>query len=1056
MSVNIGMISGMESDLEKSKFSTEAGYGIKTGSSKSVKAQSAVAVDLGSSLFSDDVYAEGKKNKNDIVSQAQNTDASVRHNYMSLMANTLSPEDFAKGAEEGFDLSETDPEETVTIIDKIKAVLAQSGTEIIGYTDDLSPKQLEKMTGSRGLADKITASLHENDLPVTKSNAEDILRSLDQSGEVTELSEGALKYMTLNDLEPTIDNIYLAQHATNGQSQRNRGFIPLETGGYYAQKADAMDFESIKDQARKVIEESGLEPTKEIMDRAKWMVNQSIPLTTENIKKIDKLTQLELPLTEEKVIDAAVKEIANKKPVVLTEDDTKENIYKKAADIAESIKEITDADVEKVVKEGNTFNIKNLYEAHEKKETNANEIKAFLKTEKNIEIDNTNSSTKTDIGDNKEINLIEARMQLEEVRLKMTVSANIRLLNKGISIDTEPIKNLINEFDNELKNLGKIYFPNTADNEKGLEEASAKYLLYEETNLKISSFRSYPIGVIGKLSEEGKESLGEIIESGYSLKLKYEKAGSTYEAVGTAPRADLGDNIKKAFRNVTDILKDLGEAINEENKRVVRILGYNRMEVTKDNIEKIRTVDEKLMDVLEKLKPESVLSLIRKDKNPLNMTLDELSDNLSQENKDSSKREEKYAKFLYKLEKNAEITPEEKESYIGIYRLFHQLKKTDNAAIGAVLETGAEMTIGNLLSASRTLKTKKTGMDYKIDDNLVGVEQVESLTKSIDSQINTAFLYYSKKAETVYDNLEPEKLQKAQPDADMLLDELADKLQEEVANENEMLLEKAYYSEQAREVRETVRRNDAEQARNELTESGIEINAENLRAIMGLRNGRRGRNGVRDQVERIAHLAFKETEKKMLDDLAEAEDYKESYNEGLSELSYKLDAMLTDEAGPDSYIDIKAIHLMQKQISVAAKMADKGSFDIPVEVDGRTVSLHVTLKEDETQGTKLNASLESAYYGQVSMAMTIEENRVVGVFSSAMSKNDEIQGYMEEVKDRFMKSLKDSEPELIVDSGNIGIMYHQGDPSNMVQGAENGISDSRLLLRMAAIFVHAV
>ena len=63
---------------------------------------------------------------------------------------------------------------------------------------------------------------------------------------------------------------------------------------------------------------------------------------------------------------------------------------------------------------------------------------------------------------------------------------------------------------------------------------------------------------------------------------------------------------------------------------------------------------------------------------------------------------------------------------------------------------------------------------------------------------------------------------------------------------------------------------------------------------------------------------------------------------------------------------------------------------------------------------------------------------------------------MEEVKERFMKSLSDSEPELIVDTRNIGIMYRQMDPSSAVQGAENGISDSRLLLRMAAIFVHAV
>ncbi len=1044
MSVNVGMISGMESDFEQSKVSKEAGIGIKINNSKSIKSQSAISVDLGSSLFTDDAYGEGIKTKNDIISQAQNTDASVRHNYMSIMANTLSAEDFAKGAEEGFDLAATDPEETVTILDKIKATLAQAGTEIIGYTDDLSSKQLAKITGSQGLADKIAASFHKNDIPVNQTNTEKVMNNLSQMEEVKDLSEGALKYMTLNDLEPTIENLYLAQHATNGQSQRNRGFISLEAEGYYAKKADIMDFESIKDQAVKVIEESGLETSDENIDRAKWMIEQSIPLTTKNLQKIDQLTKLELPLDEDQVINAAVKEIADKKPVIISEDESLENNVQKAVNVFNQTMEITDEDIEAVVKDNKTLNLKNLHEAHEE---NASSIKDENAIEEKAVAAVTGSE---------DAKQLEARIQMEEVRLKMTVSANIRLIDKGFSIDTEPIKNLLDELNKELGNLGKIFFPNTTEDEQGIKEATSKYMLYEESNIKISAFRSYPVGVIGKLSDNGKESLGEIIDKGYSLKLRYEKAGATYEAVGTAPRADLGDNIKKAFRNVTDILEDLGEAVNEENKRVVRILGYNRMEVTRDNIEKVRTVDEKLMNVLEKLKPEAVLNLIRKDKNPLNMTLDELSNNLSQEENEASKREEKYAKFLYKLEKNAEITPEERESFVGIYRLFHQLKKTDNAAIGAVLETGAQMTIGNLLTASRTIKAKKSGMDYKIDDSLVSVEEVRSENKAIDSQINTAFLYYSKKAETVYDNLEPQKLHAVQPDNEMLLDELADKLQEEAVRENDLLQEKEYYSQQAREVRETVSRNGAEQAKDELVAMGVEINAENLRAIMGLRGGRRGKNTVRDQVERIAHLAFKETEKKMLDDLSEAEDYKESYNDQLTELSYKLDEMLTEETGPDTYIDIKAIHLMQKQISVAAKMSDKGSFDIPVEVDGRTVSMHVTLKEDETQGTKLGASLESAYYGQVSMAMTIEDKTVMGVFSSALQKNEEIQSYMEDVKDRFIKALEAEEPELIVDTKNIGIMYRQTDPSSAVQGAENGISDSRLLLRMAAIFVHAV
>ena len=36
---------------------------------------------------------------------------------------------------------------------------------------------------------------------------------------------------------------------------------------------------------------------------------------------------------------------------------------------------------------------------------------------------------------------------------------------------------------------------------------------------------------------------------------------------------------------------------------------------------------------------------------------------------------EKYSKYLHRLEKNQEISAEEKEAYIGIYRLLRQIEK---------------------------------------------------------------------------------------------------------------------------------------------------------------------------------------------------------------------------------------------------------------------------------------------------------------------------------------------------------------------------------------------
>ena len=52
---------------------------------------------------------------------------------------------------------------------------------------------------------------------------------------------------------------------------------------------------------------------------------------------------------------------------------------------------------------------------------------------------------------------------------------------------------------------------------------------------------------------------------------------------------------------------------------------------------------------------------------------------------------EKYSKYLYRLEKNKEISQEEKDAYIGVYRLLRQIEKGDDAAIGTLVSKNQEM-----------------------------------------------------------------------------------------------------------------------------------------------------------------------------------------------------------------------------------------------------------------------------------------------------------------------------------------------------------------------------
>lgn len=81
----------------------------------------------------------GEKGKSliELQQEAGNADVALQQDFMTVMSHTLTAEDYARMKEEGFDLGSMDPEDVVTIVDKIKAELVRSGQNIAGYTDDI-------------------------------------------------------------------------------------------------------------------------------------------------------------------------------------------------------------------------------------------------------------------------------------------------------------------------------------------------------------------------------------------------------------------------------------------------------------------------------------------------------------------------------------------------------------------------------------------------------------------------------------------------------------------------------------------------------------------------------------------------------------------------------------------------------------------------------------------------------------------------------------------------------------------------------------------------------
>ena len=161
------------------------------------------------------------------------------------------------------------------------------------------------------------------------------------------------------------------------------------------------------------------------------------------------------------------------------------------------------------------------------------------------------------------------------------------------------------------------------------------------------------------------------------------------------------------------------------------------MEITPEEIARVKAADEKMQNLFQNMKPAVVLEMIREGISPLQMDLAALNQKAEElASRLDPGEEEKYSKYLWKLEQKQEITPEEKESYIGIYRLLRQIEKTDGAVIGAVVNQGGDLSLKNLLTAVRS---RKKSMDVKVDTEFGGAQAAKREDLTIDQQIEAAY-----------------------------------------------------------------------------------------------------------------------------------------------------------------------------------------------------------------------------------------------------------------------------------------------------------------------------
>lgn len=995
----------------------------------------------------------------EIMQQAANSNAQSKKDFMIVMSSCVSGEDLQKMQEEGFTPGSTDVETYVTIVDRIKVTLAKAGVEVTGYNDNLDLDTIEQIVGSRTdagalvneLVGKLSDALQESDMPVTEENIAELVSAVMEASGIGELSDDAVKYLVVNGKAPTIENIYKAQYSSTENIRQSQGYYSEGQGSYgkyYAKKADSINWSNLEGRIDSVVKEAGLDTdagTKaQAAANAKWLVESGIELNADNLNKVTELRNLPLPMSRDDIAAMCVTAMENGKAPSEADMRGERSVAEQAHEIAEQAGRISDEAVHAVAESGKEINIKNLAQAQEqieKQQTDAPQSESghvgsadMAGTERATDTANEYDTDTAAGGANAEaLKEVQARRQLEEIRLMMTEEANRHLLKAGISIDTTELSKLVDALRAAEERINAVLFQG-----ESAEENAERALLYEETLTRTKELSGMPAAVIGKiLSKFSQSTLLHIHEAGKTLQNQLEnqlnqqgnknagqnpeqqqKASAAYETLMTEPRRDLGDRISKAFGNIDDILTDLGLETSESNKRAVRILGYNRMEINEDNINAVKEADSRVTGVISRMTPATTLQMIREQKNPLEMTMEELEAYLDSKDADPARDAEKYAKFLQRLDRTHNISAEEREAYIGIYRMFRQIEKSDGAVIGSLVASGAQMNFKNMLSAVRTAADKN--MDVRVDDGFGGLEQLITKGKAIDTQINAGYhqppdrqsdrndadaaaqeQYYARLSGEINDELagrtDFSQVRSTDITDETTIEAFADTVKAARATDDgeQVRQEKAEDLKSFQRDMHEVEQID-EQIINALIDYGQNINVDNIQAASTLIfergslfrqiiNGNTEGSGD-DDAETADAADSEQTDSGLLalgdsfvENLTDAGRAGVSYKEIISEANKAVEQMLYTGSADNAKIDVKAAKALYKGLSLAGNLAREENYEIPMNIKGEITSVNLKIYHNASQTGKVAVTLDTENLGKVAAEFDVTRDRISGM-----------------------------------------------------------------------------
>ncbi len=920
----------------------------------------------------------------------------VKQNLEKLQ-ELVTTEDYSAMSELGLAPDKENPDTLVTVYERIQIQLAAYCDDYNYKGSSISNSKIESVLGSKAMAQA--------------------LEMKEQSGE---FNDAAKAYLLKNGLEPTIQNVYKATHSTSAGAE------------YAVSKMSKDQWNDLKPQIENMMENAGMEVTKEGMANAKWLVENQIPVTVENLVKLDALNQVDMNRLEVITSNVAF-------AVMLGMDGTEAYVTEEwirpneIADAQRAIQNVSDETLYAMVEDNAVLNVANIQKYESETQQNTSE-------------------EKQEDADYEKAAFVKAKSVIVEARLVMTSGAFLNMQKVGINITYSEISLMVTATKTDTQD----YFSSFVSDQVLNQQEVAKHV--EAVMDVMKSMSQIPSAVMGGIySEKIEFQLSSIKAETTYLEANFSKAELTYEAVGTQVRTDLGDSINKAFQSIEDILKAQNIEITEGTKRATRILAHNQLEINETSVLKMQSLLEELDYVRDNLTPktaaylaENQVDILNTDIRDLNKYLEELNELIGVDDT------EDFAKYLWKLEKKGDISEENRERYIELYRTLNMVESGDARAIGAVTASGVSFTLNNLLSAVKS--RQKSGMEVTVDDQFGLNENVVDEQSAFHEEIGS---FVKKLAAKIKHGLNVENIEKVYKEGayrEINFGNLVDI----VSDQESLRQNQSLNGEYIKKIMDTYMQEIATEGISEdtilsLLEGGQNATVENvMSALEWATPGSQFRK----------YLMDKENEKvrQAAENVLEQFESEESAEEAV----HNLKEAATLESKEAEFIDMnyekmRAMADVNRNLRFMVRSVENKCYHLPMEIGGEAVSVRVSMVHEEGAGS-VYMSMNTATFGKIDCSIQ-SVNTVSGVRSEAVvyCESSVVEGHIVTHKYIFVNAIEgmDGTSEFSMDTarrtGNVSAsMEKHGWKANKKDTGEQDKVDTIYLYKMSKCFLKSV